>query len=80
MALILLFWVVYGAAAVIQLVTSGAKVLDSLPPFYFWGVPLAPYTALYAPWSRSSAQPAPADEPPATPDPPVAPTTQGPSR
>lgn len=79
MALILLFWVVYGAAAVIQLVTSGAKVLDSLPPFYFWGVPLAPYTALYAPWSRSGAQP-PAGEPPATPDPPVAPTTQGPSR
>lgn len=59
------FWVLYGGAAVIQLFTTGAKVLDSLPPFYFWGVPLAPYTALYTPW-----RPMPGQTPP---DPPAAP-------
>ncbi|MFI5833223.1 hypothetical protein ACIA5A_06050 [Micromonospora sp. NPDC051300] len=50
MSLILLVWIVYAGAAVVQLFTSGAKVLESLPPFYFWGVPLAPYSALYTPW------------------------------
>jgi hypothetical protein len=50
MLCVMAFWIVYGGAAVIQLFTTGAKVLESLPPFYFWGIPLAPYTALYAPW------------------------------
>ena len=66
------FWIVYGAAAVIQLFTSGAKVLDSLPPFYFWGIPLAPYTALYAPWKTlpgAGGQ----DTPPEPPSAPAAP-------
>jgi len=64
------FWIVYGAAAVIQLFTSGAKVLESLPPFYFWGIPLAPYTALYAPWKTL---PGAGDTTP--PDPPSAPAS-----
>jgi hypothetical protein len=66
------FWIVYGAAAVVQLFTTGAKVLDSLPPFYFWGIPLAPYTALYAPWKGVAAPPGP-DIPPEPPVAPVAP-------
>lgn len=70
MALSLLFWIVYGAAAVVQLFTSGAKVLESLPPFYFWGIPLAPYTALYAPWKPNGTTQAGPDAPP---DPPAAP-------
>jgi hypothetical protein len=62
------FWIVYGAAAVIQLFTSGAKVLESLPPFYFWGIPLAPYTALYAPWkSLPGGQGTTPPEPPQAP-------------
>lgn len=64
------FWIVYGGAAVVQLFTSGAKVLDSLPPFYFWGIPLAPYTALYAPWRAPGAPPA---DPPAAPAAPAVP-------
>jgi hypothetical protein len=70
------FWIVYGGAAVIQLFTTGAKVLESLPPFYFWGIPLAPYTALYAPWKTVAAAPG-GDTPP---DPPVAPTAPGAGR
>lgn len=50
MICVMAFWITYGVAAVAQLLLTGAKVLESLPPFYFWGIPLAPYTALYAPW------------------------------
>lgn len=50
MICVMVFWITYGAGAVLQLFLTGAKVLESLPPFYFWGIPLAPYTALYAPW------------------------------
>jgi hypothetical protein len=74
MAVILLVWLVYAGAAVVQLFTSGAKVLDSLPPFWWWGIPLAPYSALYTPWTRSAATPpevAPA--PPEEPQPPATP-------
>jgi hypothetical protein len=68
MLCVLAFWIAYGAAAVLQLFTTGAKVLESLPPFYFWGIPLAPYTALYAPWK---ALPGPMSGSP--PEPPAAP-------
>jgi hypothetical protein len=69
MGLTLLVWLVYATAAVIQLFTSGAKVLDSLPPFWWWGIPLAPYSALYTPWVKSGVQPdvQPAAEPPQPP-------------
>jgi hypothetical protein len=67
MSIILLIWLVYATAAVIQLFTSGAKVLDSLPPYWWWGVPLAPYSALYTPWKSSTT--APAEAPPAAPEP-----------
>jgi hypothetical protein len=50
MLCVLVLWIVYGAGAVIQLFIDGAKVLESLPPFWFWGLPLGPYTALYVPW------------------------------
>lgn len=72
MAITLLFWIVYGGAAVVQLLTSGAKVLESLPPFYFWGIPLAPYTALYAPWRAVGSVSAVVDTP-AAPEPPIPP-------
>lgn len=76
MLCVLGFWILYGSAAVVQLLTSGAKVLDSLPPFYFWGIPLAPYTALYAPWkTMPGIAPAPGGAPPeapAEPEPPAA--------
>ncbi len=72
---ILLIWMLYAVAAVIQLFTSGAKVLESLPPYWFWGIPIAPYTALYQPWTRhhngSSNTGPPA--PPAVPEAPGAP-------
>ncbi len=61
---ILLVWMMYAIAAVIQLFSSGAKVLDSLPPFWFWGIPIAPYTALYQPWVK---QPGGDQGPPAPP-------------
>lgn len=50
MIAILTVWTIYAAAAVVQLFTTGAKVLESLPPFWFWGIPLGPYGAMYAPW------------------------------
>ena len=56
MGAILLVWLMYALASVTQLYTSGAKVLDSLPPFWFWGIPIAPYTALYQPWTRPGNQ------------------------
>jgi hypothetical protein len=67
---ILLVWMMYAVASVIQLFTSGAQVLTSLPPFWFWGIPIAPYTALYQPWVKTSTGP---PEPPVVPDPPGAP-------
>ena len=73
MLLTLTIWIVYAGAAVAQLFTSGAKVLDSLPPFWFWGIPLAPYSALYTPWTRTGPVP-PDVTPPPTPEPPVPPT------
>ncbi|WBB94169.1 hypothetical protein [Verrucosispora sp. WMMC514] len=69
MALVLVVWTVYAAAAVIQLFRSGAQVLESLPPFWFWGIPLAPYSALYTPWTRPGGPP----PPPAAPTPPPSP-------
>lgn len=77
MLLILTVWISYAVAAVVQLFTSGAKVLDSLPPFYFYGIPLAPYTALYTPWARivqppGTGPPEPPQPPPAPPAPEVA--------
>ncbi|MFI7608887.1 hypothetical protein ACIBTV_27755 [Micromonospora sp. NPDC049366] len=47
MLVILVFWMTYGGAALVQLFTSSAKVLESLPPYWFWGIPLVPYGALY---------------------------------
>ena len=74
MGLTLLVWLVYATAAVVQLFTSGAQVLDSLPPFWWWGIPLAPYSALYTPWIKTgTVQP---DVPPAA-DPPQPPATPG---
>ncbi len=72
MLVVLTVWIVYAGAAVIQLFTSGAKVLDSLPPFWWWGVPLAPYSALYTPWTRIGGPPGP-PEPPPPPTPPAPP-------
>ena len=72
MLCVLGFWIIYGGAAVVQLLLTGAKVLDSLPPFYFWGIPLAPYTALYAPWRGVTTPPDP-PTPPSPPEPPAAP-------
>ncbi|MCG5464242.1 hypothetical protein MED01_002407 [Micromonospora sp. MED01] len=69
MILVLAIWVIYAGAAVTQLFLSGAKVLESLPPFWFWGIPLAPYSALYTPWMRTSA----GTGPPVEPSPPVPP-------
>lgn len=68
MSLTLLLWIVFGGAAVYQLFTSGSKVLDSLPPFWFWGIPIAPYTAMYAPWR--TLLPGAGGGPPAPPAPP----------
>ncbi|MEU1761663.1 MULTISPECIES: hypothetical protein [Micromonospora] len=73
MAMILLVWIVYAGAAVVQLFTSGAKVLESLPPFWFWGVPLAPYSALYTPWQKPGT-----GTPAVEPTPPAAPTAPQP--
>lgn len=72
MMIILIFWVGYGALSVFQIFRDGSKVLDTLPPFWFWGIPLAPFTALYAPWGKAInsftvSQPPP--EPPVAPEP-----------
>lgn len=76
MLMILVIWVLYAGAAVTQLFLSGAKVLESLPPFWFWGIPLAPYSALYTPWLRPGAGTSPPVEPtpPPTPAQPSEPT------
>lgn len=72
MMVILAVWLVYASGAVIQLFTTGASVLQSLPPFWFWGIPIAPYTALYQPWRAGIP-----GGPPSPPDPPAAPATPG---
>lgn len=71
MLTILIFWAGYGALSVFQIFRDGSKVLDTLPPFWFWGIPLAPFSALYAPWGTAlkSLQGQP-PEPPPDPTPP----------
>ncbi|MET0698596.1 MAG: hypothetical protein ABWY93_02930 [Mycobacterium sp.] len=73
MLLILAIWITYAVAAVVQLFRDGSKVLETLPPFWFWGIPLAPFSALYAPWGAAiktiSAQPTPPETPAAPADP-----------
>lgn len=68
MGAVLIVWMLYAIAAVIQLFTTGAKVLESLPPFWFWGIPIGPYTALYQPWVKPGSPP----NPPIAPEPPEA--------
>jgi hypothetical protein len=69
-ALTIGLWLTFGIVAVVQLFTSGAKALDSLPPFWFWGIPIAPYTAMYAPWRQ--LLPGGSQQVPPTPQPPEA--------
>jgi hypothetical protein len=71
MLIILVFWAGYAALSVFQIFRDGSKVLDALPPFWFWGIPLAPFTALYAPWGGAikSILPAPPDPPAPPPEP-----------
>ena len=64
-------WLTFGIIAVVQIFTSGAKALDSLPPIWWWGVPLAPWTAMYAPWNRIGGPPANPPEPPPPTQPPA---------
>lgn len=68
MLVVVIIWSVFGVLAVWQIFRDGSKVLDSLPPFWFWGIPLAPFSALYAPWG--SAVRALQPQPPTPPDPP----------
>lgn len=72
MLTILVFWAGYGALSVFQIFRDGSKVLDTLPPFWFWGIPLAPFSALYAPWGSAlktlTATSPPEPPPPPTPD------------
>jgi hypothetical protein len=76
MMAILTIWIIFGLAFVWQLFRDGTKVLDGLPPFWFWGVPLAPFSALYTPWMRSGNAPAgAAPTPPEPPAPTPAPET-----
>ncbi len=71
MLIILVFWAGYGALSVFQIFRDGSKVLETLPPFWFWGIPLAPFSALYAPWGTAirtiagTANPPPPEPPPA---------------
>ncbi len=73
MLVILAFWILYGALSVFQIFRDGSKVLDTLPPFWFWGIPLAPFSALYAPWGNAvrALTPGTPPEPPAAPEPPA---------
>ncbi len=74
MITIMAFWIAFGVAFVVQLFTAGAKAIDGLPPFWFWGVPLAPYSALYTPWARAIGNNGGGQaEPPAEPTPPPTP-------
>jgi hypothetical protein len=68
MLVILLFWASYAVLSVYQIFRDGSRVLDTLPPFWFWGIPLAPFSALYAPWGATMraiafAPPPPPDTP-----------------
>lgn len=69
MLVIVLLWISFGALSVFQIFRDGSKVLDSLPPFWFWGIPLAPFTALYAPWGNAVKAIVP--QPPTPPAPPT---------
>jgi hypothetical protein len=74
MLAVLAVWTIYAGAAVVQLFTTGAKVLESLPPFWFWGIPLGPYGAMYAPWRPGApALTGVSPEPPAEPQAPGVP-------
>lgn len=72
MIILLVLWGGFGALCVFQVFRDGSKVLDSLPPFWFWGIPLAPFAALYAPWGSAvralnpdaTALPEPPPDPP----------------
>lgn len=70
MMVILTIWITYAIAAVIQLFRDGSQVLESLPPFWFWGIPLAPFSALYAPWGSAVRAIVPGTPPP-PPEPPT---------
>lgn len=78
MLMIVAFWVAFGALSVFQIFRDGSKVLESLPPFWFWGIPLAPFTALYAPWSNAVRAVLPNQgNPPEPPTPPQQPGQEG---
>ncbi len=78
MIAMLSIWIIFGIAFVIQIYTSGAKVIDALPPIWFWGLPAAPFTALYNPWVRGGPAAANAPPEPAAPElpEPTTPTTE----
>lgn len=71
MLIILALWSVFAILCVYQIFRDGSKVLDTLPPFWFWGIPLAPFSALYAPWGSAmrAIQGTTPPEPPAPPEP-----------
>ncbi len=73
MLVILVFWIIFGALSVFQIFRDGSKVLESLPPFWFWGIPLGPFTAMYSPWGKAAGlfSGSTPPEPPATPEPPA---------
>ena len=50
MIVILAVWMAFAVAAFAQLLTRGINAIDNLLPFWFWGLPVAPFTAMYAPW------------------------------
>jgi hypothetical protein len=72
MIAILAIWLTYGVLSVYQIFRDGSKVLDTLPPFWFWGIPLAPFSALYAPWG-DAVRALQGGQPPEPPTPPEAP-------
>lgn len=71
MLLILGIWTVFGMLSVFQIFRDGSKVLETLPPFWFWGIPLAPFSALYAPWGAAvrAIGGGPPPDPPVPPEP-----------
>ncbi len=73
MLVIVAFWIAFGAISVYQIFRDGSKMLDSLPPFWFWGIPVAPWATLYAPWGSAARAilPGQQPEPPAPPEPPA---------
>lgn len=72
---VLLIWLTFGVLSVYQIFRDGSKVLDSLPPFWFWGIPLAPFSALYAPWGSAVRALASGGQTPPEPPPPPEPPT-----